>query len=108
MKIVNKKALHNYHIMESFEAGVALLGSEVKSIRGGRIEMAGAYVKILDGEAFLVNAIIPKYQQEGNKDYDEARSRKLLLHRSQINSLIGTNSRKGMVLVPVSIYEKGG
>lgn len=106
MKIVNKKALHNYHILESLEAGIALLGSEVKSIKQGRIELAGAYIKILGTEAFLVNALIPEYQPGSHKDYEATRSRKLLLHRSQINTLIGKNSQKGSVLVPVSIYEK--
>ena len=106
MKILNKKAYHNYHILESLEAGIVLSGGEVKSIRQGRVELAGAYVKILNSEAYLVNASIPKYQQEGDKSYDSARSRKLLLHRDQINSLIGKNAQKGTVLLPVSIYDK--
>lgn len=106
MRIINKKALHNYHILESLEAGIVLSGGEVKSIREGRIELSGSYVRALGAEVFLVNAIIPRYQQEADKDYDPVRSRKLLLHKSEINLLIGTNSRKGVVLVPVSIYEK--
>ncbi len=106
MRIINKKALHNYYIVESFEAGIILSGSEVKSIRLGRIELAASYVKILGREAFLVNALIPEYQPGSSKDYDPIRSRKLLLHSNQINSLIGKNAQKGSVLVPVSIYEK--
>lgn len=106
MRIINKKALHNYHILERLEAGVALSGSEVKSIRVGRIDLGEAYVKILNGEAYLVNANIPRYQAEGDKDYDATHSRKLLLHKSQINSLIGKTSGSKNTLVPISIYEK--
>lgn len=106
MKIVNKKALHNYHIIESLEAGIVLSGGEVKSIKGGHIELSGAYVKILGNEAFLVNALIPEYQPGNEKEYDSTRSRKLLLHKTQIDSLIGKNAQKGTTLIPVSIYEK--
>lgn len=106
MRIVNRKALHNYHILDRIEAGIVLSGSEVKSIRSGRVDLGEAYVRILNGEAFLVNANIPRYQQSGQKEYDATRSRKLLLHRDQINSLIGKVSGKAQTLVPVSLYEK--
>lgn len=106
MKIVNKKALHNYHILEHLEAGIVLTGAEVKSIRAGRIDLGEAFVRILNNEAFLVNANIPRYQQTADKEYDATKSRKLLLHREQINSLIGKVSGKATTLVPVSIYEK--
>lgn len=115
MRILNKKALHNYHILESLEAGIVLTGPEVKSIKGGHIELSGAYVKILGSEAFLINALIPEYQPGSSKhslrsndlkEYDPQRSRKLLLHRNQIDSLIGKNAQKGTTLLPVSIYEK--
>ncbi|MBI2039666.1 SsrA-binding protein SmpB [Candidatus Microgenomates bacterium] len=106
MKILNKKALHNYHILERIEAGIVLSGAEVKSIRAGRVDLGESYVRILNGEAYLVNANIPKFQQSSQKDYDATRSRKLLLHKSQINSLIGKVSGKATTLVPVSIYEK--
>ncbi len=106
MKITNKKAFHNYHIIESIEAGVVLSGAEVKSIRGGRLDLGEAYIRILGDEAYLVNANIPKLITTGQKEYDAFRSRKLLLHRSQINTLVGQISRMGMTLVPVSIYEK--
>lgn len=106
MKIINKKALHNYHILERIEAGVALSGGEVKSIRAGRIDLGEAYVRILNGEAFLVNVNIPRYQGEGDKEYNATKSRKLLLHKAQIDSLAGKVSGKGTTLVPVSIYEK--
>lgn len=106
MKIVNKKALHNYHIMERLEAGIVLYGAEVKSIRAGRIDLGESHIRVLNGEAFLINANIPMYKQAADKQYDAQRSRKLLLHKDQINSLIGKTSGKSVTLVPVSIYEK--
>ena len=105
MRIVNKKALHNYHILEHIEAGVVLSGSEVKSIRTGRVDLGESHVRILGAEAFLINAHIPPFQSS-QKDYDPQRSRKLLLHKDQINSLIGKISKGGVTLVPVSLYEK--
>ena len=106
MKITNKKALHNYHILERLEAGIVLSGAEVKSIRAGRINLSEAYVRVLNGEAYLVNANIPRYEQTSQKEYDATKSRKLLLHRDQINSLMGKVTGKNVTLVPVSIYEK--
>lgn len=106
MRIVNKKALHNYHILERLEAGIVLSGAEVKSIRTGRIDLGESYVRILDGEAYLINANIPLYGPAANTAYDPQKSRKLLLHRDQIDLLIGKSSRHGATLVPVSIYEK--
>ena len=106
MRIINKKALHNYHIIERIEAGIVLSGSEAKSIRNGRLDLGEGYVRILNGEAYLVNANIPRYSQTSQKDYDAQRSRKLLLHKDQINSLIGKTTGKGVTLVPVSMYEK--
>ncbi len=106
MRILNRKALHNYHILEHLEAGVVLSGSEVKSIRNNRIDLGEAYVRVLNDEAFLVNANIPRYAESASKTYDPTRSRKLLLHRAQIASLIGKTSGKGVALVPISLYEK--
>ncbi|MBI2596387.1 SsrA-binding protein SmpB [Candidatus Daviesbacteria bacterium] len=106
MRIVNKKALRNYHILERLEAGVALLGSEVKSIRAGRLDLNESFIRVLNEEAFLINANIPKLVQTGSKTYDPFRPRKLLLHKSQIQNLMGKTSGKGITLVPVSIYEK--
>lgn len=106
MKVLNKRALHNYHILENIEAGVVLSGAEVKAIRGGRLDLGEAYVKILGNEAFLVNANIPKLVTNGQKEYDPQRSRKLLLHRNQITTLTGQISRSSITLVPISIYEK--
>jgi len=106
VRIVNKKALHNYHILERLEAGISLTGAEVKSIRSGRLDLGEAHVRILNGEAFLINANIPRYAQSSNQTYDATRSRKLLLHKAQIMSLTGKTSGKGVTLVPVSLYEK--
>lgn len=106
MRIVNKKALHNYHILESLEAGVELFGHEVKSIRSGRIDLGQAHAKILNGQVYLINVHIPPYQNASIKDYDPARTRRLLLHKTQIQGLIGKLSSKGAALVPVAVYDK--
>lgn len=106
MRIINKKALHNYHILEHLEAGVVLSGAEVKQVRAGRIDLGESYVRILNGEAYLINAHIPKYNQTSQKEYDATKSRKLLLHKDQIDSLMGKVTGKGTTLLPVSIYEK--
>lgn len=106
VRVINKKALHNYHILERLEAGISLLGSEVKSIRAGRIELGESHIRILNGEAYLVNANIPRYNQASDKNYDATKSRKLLLRKDQIHSLIGKTSGSKNTLVPVSMYEK--
>lgn len=106
MKITNRRGLHNFHIIESFEVGIQLTGSEVKSIREGRIDLGQASVKVIDNQLFLVNAHIPQYRGSDDPHYQLGRSRRLLAHRSQINSLVGKLSSGGMSLVPVSIYEK--
>lgn len=106
MRIANKKALHNYYILESLEAGIELTGPEVKSIRQGRIDLGESYAKVLKNQIFLVNANIPRYQNASPQDYDPARSRRLLLHRFQISSLIGKTSRSGVTLVPLAVYTK--
>ncbi|MBI2599819.1 SsrA-binding protein SmpB [Candidatus Daviesbacteria bacterium] len=106
MRIINKKALRNYHILEHLEAGIVLSGAEVKSIRAGRIDLGESHIRILNGEAFLINANIQRYNQASDKEYDAQKTRKLLLHKTQINSLIGKTSGKPVTLVPVSMYEK--
>lgn len=105
MRIINRKAYHNYHIIDRFEAGIQLQGMEVKSLRAGRADLSESAARILNGEAFLINANIPAYQNAFKKSYEPQRSRKLLLHKSQIQSLIGKIS-SGMSLVPLSLYEK--
>ena len=106
MRIINKKALFNYHISEHIEAGIVLTGAEVKQVRAGRIDLGESHIRVLNNEAFLINANIPKYNQASDKEYDAQKSRKLLLHKEQISSLIGKVSGKTATLVPVSIYEK--
>lgn len=106
MRIVNKKALHDYHILETLEAGLQLRGAEVKSIRSGRVELGQSFAKIIGGEIYLVNANIPPYQNASIKDYNPARSRKLLLHKNQIQTLAGKLSARGATLIPVALYEK--
>jgi len=104
-QITNKRARHNYQIKEKIEAGIALKGTEVKSLREGRASISESFVKILNNEAYLVNAHIPAWQKT-HEEYDPKRSRKLLLHRSQIKSLIGKSQQKGMALIPLRIYFK--
>lgn len=105
MRIVNRNALRNYHILERIEAGIKLTGAEVKSVRNGRVNLSQSFAKIQNEEAYLVNVYIP-HTQTSAKNYDPARSRKLLLHKDQIKSLIGKLSAGKMALVPVAIYEK--
>ncbi len=106
MRILNKKALHNYHILEHLESGIALTGAEVKSIRAGRVDLGSAYVRILNGQAYLLNANLAKLNATASRSYDPSRSRKLLLHKAQIQTLLGKTSGKNMTLVPVALYEK--
>lgn len=106
MRIVNKKGLHNYHILEHLEAGVALHGHEVKSVRAGRVDLSESFARIMNDEVYLINALIPPYQNAIIKDYNPTRMRKLLLHRNQIRNLVGTLSQSKMALIPVSIYDK--
>lgn len=105
MRIFNKQASYNYRILESFEVGIALNGGEVKSIRAGRADLSKCFARIQNGEVYLINAYINPYQGQ-DPSYDPYRKRKLLLHRAQINSLLGKLSKGGMALVPLSIYEK--
>lgn len=111
MKIVasNKAAYHNYEIVERFEAGIALLGSEVKSIREGRISLKDSYGEVKGGEVFLVNSHISPYEPANRFNHDPLRQRKLLLHRHEIKRLIGKIREKGYTLVPTKVLlnEKG-
>ncbi len=101
----NKKALHDYEILESYEAGIELRGSEVKSIRMGRVNLKDSYVRIIKGEIFLVGSHI-SYMQTANPLYrpEEKRDRKLLLHRKEIDKLFGKISRDGLTMVALSLY----
>ncbi len=100
----NRKARHNYFIEETMEAGLALTGTEVKSLRGGRSNIAESYVTERGGEAWLVNAHIPEYTAGNRFNHEPRRPRKLLLHRKQINRLIGAIQREGRTVVPLQLY----
>ena len=103
----NRKAYHNYHIGDSVEAGIALTGTEIKSIRGGRVSLGDAYVKPEAGELWLLNAHIARYEAGSYLSHEPKRPRKLLLHRQQINNLASQILEKGLTLVPLKIYIKG-
>jgi len=104
----NRKARHDYHILDTWEAGVALLGTEVKSIREGRVNLRDSYARVEDGEVFLYNVNISPYSHRGYADHEPLRRRKLLLHKSEIRKLIGKTVEKGMTLVPTRVYFKDG
>lgn len=105
----NKKAYWNYEILEKFEAGISLLGQEVKSIKTGRINLAGSYVVLREKEVYLIGANIPPYQpKNAPADYAPERSRKLLLRKSEIKHLIGKTKEKGLTLIPLKVYTKRG
>lgn len=103
MKIFNKKARFDYHILETFEAGVVLTGPEVKSIRGNRVDLSGSFARLQDGEVILKNAYIYPYQG-AERGYNPRADRKLLLHKSQIRTLISRISKSSLTLVPLSFY----
>ncbi len=100
----NRKARFNYEIGETFEAGIMLSGTEVKSLRGGRATISESYAGEKNGEIFLVNAYIPEYLQANQFNHETKRPRKLLLHRGQVNKLIGAVQRDGLTIVPLKIY----
>ena len=104
----NRKARHDYHILDTWEAGVALLGTEVKAIREGRVNLRDSYARVEDGEVFLYNVNISPYSHRGYADHEPLRRRKLLLHRDEIRKLIGKRVEKGMTLVPVRLYFEDG
>jgi len=102
----NRKAYHNYHIGDSVEAGLALTGTEIKSIRNGRISLGDAYVRPEAGELWLLNVHIARYQAGSYLSHEPTRPRRLLLHRKQIDSLTSQIAEKGLTLVPVRLYLK--
>jgi len=105
--IINKKAYFNYEILETFQAGIVLTGQEVKSIKNGRISLAGSYVILKGEEIFLIGADIPPYQpKNAPRDYDPKRFRKLLLNKSEIRYLIGKSRQTGLTLIPLKVYTK--
>ncbi len=102
----NRKAYHNYHIGEKIEAGIALTGSEIKSIRAGRVSLGDAYVKPEKGEMWLVNAHIARYEASSYMSHEPTRPRKLLLHRKEINNLTSKVAERGLTLVATRLYLK--
>ena len=104
----NRKAFHDYHLLETFEAGVVLLGTEVKAIREGRVNLRDSFARVEEGEVFLYNVHISPYSHRGYADHEPLRKRKLLMHKSEIRKLIGKTVEKGLTLVPVRMYFKDG
>ena len=103
----NRKAYHNYHIGDSVEAGIVLAGSEIKSIRDGRVTLSDAYVRPESGELWLLNAHIARYEASSYLSHEPNRPRKLLLHRKEIKNLTSKVSERGLTLVPTRLYIKG-
>jgi len=111
MKVItqNKKAFHDYNILDRIEAGIVLTGDEVKSLRAGKVSLKGAFAVVKGGELFMINCNISAYTHAYEKKEDLAtRSRKLLLHKKELTKLIGDISRKGITLVPLKLYLKKG
>lgn len=104
----NRRARHDYLILDTFEAGLVLTGTEVKSLREGKANIGDAYGIVRDGEAFLLNMHIAPYESRGYANHEPDRTRKLLLHRKEIRRLIGAVERQGLTLVPLELYFKNG
>jgi SsrA-binding protein len=105
---VNRRARHEYAVDETLEAGLVLTGTEIKSIRAGRVNLAEAYARIERGEAWLIGAHIAPYEQGNRNNHEPIRTRKLLLHRDQISELVGRTQAKGFTLVPLKLYIRNG
>jgi len=106
---VNRRATFDYEILQTYEAGMVLLGFEVKSVKAGRMALAGSFAVIRGGDAWLLNAAIPPHQQKNTPDtYDPTRSRRLLLHGHEIKELVGATAQKGLTIVPLKVYSKRG
>jgi SsrA-binding protein len=103
----NRRAAYKYEFVEKFEAGIELLGTEVKSLRSGKAQLADAYAVVSDGEVWLRNLHIPPYPPAAGENHDPERPRKLLLHRYEIERLIGRTQQKGLTLIPTRIYFNG-
>jgi SsrA-binding protein len=110
MKIIsqNKKARHDYFIEETYEAGIKLMGSEIKSIRQGKVNLSDSYVTFKDGEAFILNMHISKYDYSNRFNHDETRTRKILLHKNEILKLFGKTREQGYAVIPLKVYLKEG
>jgi SsrA-binding protein len=104
----NRDARHNYQVLETIEAGIQLTGAEVKSIKGGNVSLKGSYATIKDSQLWLINAHVGAYKPAGQSKHDPIRTRRLLVHKAQLDKLIGTSKTPGVALVPMSIYSKSG
>ncbi|MFN2445570.1 MAG: SsrA-binding protein SmpB [Vicinamibacterales bacterium] len=104
----NRKALHDFHILDTFETGIVLLGTEVKGIREGRANLRDSYARVERGEIWLYNVHISPYSHRGYVDHEPTRRRKLLLHKEEIRKLTGKTTEKGLTLVPLRLYFKKG
>jgi SsrA-binding protein len=104
----NRKARHDYHVLDTWETGVALLGTEVKAIREGRVNLRDSFARVDDGEVWMMNVHISPYSHRGYAEHAEKRQRKLLLHREEIRKLIGRTTERGLTLVPLEMYFKRG
>lgn len=104
----NRKAAHDYHFLETFEAGIALLGTEVKSIRDGGVNLRDSFARVEGGEIWVYNIHVATYRNRGSSDHEPTRRRKLLLHRQEIRKLIGKTTERGMTIVPTRLYFKHG
>jgi len=104
----NRHAAHNFHLMERFEAGLALTGTEVKAARAGKVQLKDSYAEIVGNEAWLVQAHISPYTHGNRQNHDPLRRRKLLLHRQEIDKLSGKTREKGLTLIPTKLYLKNG
>lgn len=104
----NKKAYHDYFIEETFEAGLVLQGTEIKAIRAGRVNLKDSYAQIVSGEIFLIGMHVSPYEQGNRYNHDPLRTRKLLLHKKEIDKLIGETKQDGYSIVPVKLYLKNG
>ena len=100
----NRKARHDYHVLDTWEAGVALLGTEVKAIREGRVNLRVSYARVDNGEIWMLNVHISPYSHRGSAEHQELRQRKLLLHRDEIRKMVGKVAEKGLTLVPLELW----
>jgi SsrA-binding protein len=105
---VNRSASHNYFLLEKFEAGIALRGTEVKSVRAGRANLKDAYGLVKDGELWLINAHIGPYEHGNIFNHEPLRTRKLLVHKNELNKLVGKTQQKGLTLIPTRLYFRNG
>src|SRR5438874_7380127 len=106
MVAVNRKAFHDYHVLDTFEAGIALLGTEIKSIPGGQVNIREAYARVENGEAWLYNAHIARYDPGNRFNHEPERPRKLLLHRKEIQEIMRETQSRGLTVVPLRLYLK--